>query len=184
MVRRIEDTISQKPLENYHGFTLIELMIAIAILGVLVAIAAPNFISYRYKAQIAAAISEIKLIEKAISIHVSDGNDLPDSLSDIGKDQIIDPWGNPYQYLRLDYSSEEGSKAESKGKGKDKGEDPVKGINGKRRRDKSANPVNSDYDLYSMGKDGKTAAQFTAKKARDDIVRANDGAYYGLAENH
>ena len=165
MVRRIEDTISQKPLENYHGFTLIELMIAIAILGVLVAIAAPNFISYRYKAQIAAAISEIKLIEKAISIHVADGNDLPDSLSDIGKDQIIDPWGNPYRYLRLDG-----------------GTDP--GLNGKRRRDKSANPVNSDYDLYSMGKDGKTAAQFTAKKARDDIVRANDGAYYGLAENH
>ena len=85
MVRRIEDTISQKPLENYHGFTLIELMIAIAILGVLVAIAAPNFISYRYKAQIAAAISEIKLIEKAISIHVADDNDLPDSLSDIAR---------------------------------------------------------------------------------------------------
>ena len=35
-----------------------------------------------------------------------------------------------------------------------------------------------------MGRDGKTIAQFTAKKARDDIVRANDGEYYGLAEYH
>jgi general secretion pathway protein G len=76
-----------------------------------------------------------------------------------------DPWGRAYQYLRID-----GGK--------------TPGIEGYRRRDKNANPVNSDYDLYSMGKDSKTAPQFTAKNARDDIVRANDGAYYGLAENH
>jgi general secretion pathway protein G len=165
MDRRIENVLNRKPLENYHGFTLIEIIIAVAILGVLVAIAIPNFISYRYRAQVAAAISEIKLIEKAIAIHVADGNDLPDSLSDIGKDQIIDPWGNPYRYLRLDGGT-------------------TPGINGKRRKDKNANPVNSDYDLYSMGRDGQTTAQFTAKKARDDVVRANDGTYYGLAENH
>jgi general secretion pathway protein G len=165
MDRRIENVLNRKPLENYHGFTLIEIIIAVAILGVLVAIAIPNFISYRYRAQVAAAISEIKLIEKAIAIHVADGNDLPDSLSDIGKDQIIDPWGNPYRYLRLDGGT-------------------TPGINGKRRKDKNANPVNSDYDPYSMGRDGQTTAQFTAKKARDDVVRANDGTYYGLAENH
>jgi general secretion pathway protein G len=165
MDRRLENVLNRKPLENYHGFTLIEIIIAVAILGVLVAIAIPNFISYRYRAQVAAAISEIKLIEKAIAIHVADGNDLPDSLSDIGKDQIIDPWGNPYRYLRLDGGT-------------------TPGINGKRRKDKNANPVNSDYDLYSMGRDGQTTAQFTAKKARDDVVRANDGTYYGLAENH
>ena len=53
-----------------------------------------------------------------------------------------------------------------------------------RRRDKNANPVNSDYDLYSMGRDGKSTAQFMAKHARDDIVRANDGRYIGLAEDH
>jgi general secretion pathway protein G len=83
----------------------------------------------------------------------------------VGKDHLTDPWGNPYRYLRIDGGT-------------------TKGLNGKRRRDKNANPVNSDYDLYSMGRDGKTTAQFMAKKARDDIVRANDGRYYGLAEEH
>ena len=58
------------------------------------------------------------------------------------------------------------------------------GLNGKRRRDKNANPVNSDFDLYSMGRDGLTVPQFAGKKARDDIVRANNGDFYGLAEKH
>ena len=42
-------------------------------------------------------------------------------------------------------------------------------------------PVNSDYDLYSMGQDRGSVPAFTAKASQDDIVRANDGAYVGLA---
>jgi len=42
-------------------------------------------------------------------------------------------------------------------------------------------PINSDFDLYSMGKDGRSVAPLTAKDSRDDIVRANDGGYVGLA---
>jgi general secretion pathway protein G len=44
--------------------------------------------------------------------------------------------------------------------------------------------VNSDFDLYSLGRDGVTTAQFTGNEAHDDIVRANNGRYYGLAEKH
>jgi general secretion pathway protein G len=80
-------------------------------------------------------------------------------------DQINDPWGRPYQYLRIDGGT-------------------TPGLNGKRRRDKNANPVNSDFDLYSVGRDGLSVAQFTGKDARDDIVRANNGNYYYLAEKH
>ncbi len=42
-------------------------------------------------------------------------------------------------------------------------------------------PINSTYDLYSMGKDGKTVVALTAKASRDDVVRANDGGFIGLA---
>ena len=147
------------------GFTLMELSIAIAVIGIIAGIAVPSYISHRNNAKISTAINQIIMIEFNITNYVDENNEYPDSLSDIGKDNLTDPWGNPYQYLRLDGGS-------------------TPGLNGKRRRDKNANPVNSDYDIYSMGPDGKTSAQFTAKDARDDIVRANDGAYYGLAEKH
>ncbi len=149
----------------FKGFTLMELMIVVAIIGTLAAIAIPSFISSRTKAKIAVAISEIRMLEKEILNYLADNNELPDSLSDIGMDQITDPWGSPYRFLRID-----GGK--------------TPGINGKRRRDKNANPVNSDFDLYSMGQDGQTTAQFTGKKARDDIVRANNGHFCDLAEKH
>jgi general secretion pathway protein G len=151
--------------EKSHGFTLMEIVIAIAIIGILSAIAVPTYISHRYEGKIGRAISDIDTIESAVLHYIAEEGELPDSLSDINIDIILDPWGRPYQYLRIDGGTS-------------------KDLKGLRRRDKNANPVNSDFDLYSMGKDGKTAAQFTAKNARDDIVRANDGRYIGLAENH
>ena len=51
------------------------------------------------------------------------------------------------------------------------------------RKDRFLTPVNSDYDLYSVGIDGDSQAAFTAKVSRDDVVRANDGGFVGLAED-
>jgi len=57
----------QKLRGNSEGFTLIELMIVIAIIGILAAIAIPNFIAYRNKAFCSAAESDANNIAAGIA---------------------------------------------------------------------------------------------------------------------
>ena len=45
-------------------------------------------------------------------------------------------------------------------------------------------PINSDFDLYSMGPDGESSPPLTAKSSRDDIVRANNGNFIGTAQGY
>jgi general secretion pathway protein G len=58
-----------------------------------------------------------------------------------------------------------------------------KGLGGV-RKDHKLNPINSDFDLYSTGRDGQTKTQITNKDSLDDIIRANDGGFVGLARNY
>ncbi len=148
-----------------NAYTMIEIMVIMAILAILTAIAYPPFTAYLAQFRQDKAIEDLKKIEQQISYYYIEKGYYPNSLADVGLDGLLDPWGNPYQYLRI-----EGNTA--------------KGLNGKIRKDKNMNPVNTDYDLYSKGPDGDTQKQFTAAKARDDIVRANNGRYYGTAEDH
>ena len=61
----------QKLRGNSQGFTLIELMIVIAIIGILAAIAIPNFIAYRNKAYCSRAESDANNIAAALSDYYS-----------------------------------------------------------------------------------------------------------------
>lgn len=59
---------------NEKGFTLIELMIVIAIIGILAAIAIPNFIAYRNKSYCSAMQSDAQSVAGAIADYFSDPN--------------------------------------------------------------------------------------------------------------
>ena len=58
------------------------------------------------------------------------------------------------------------------------------GGNGGKRKDRFIVPLNSTFDLYSMGPEGESVAPLTAKASRDDVIRANDGEFVGPARNY
>ena len=62
--------------QNNKGFTLIELMIVIAIIGILAAIAIPNFISYRDKTYCSAAETDAQTIAGAIADYFSNPDNI------------------------------------------------------------------------------------------------------------
>ncbi|WP_321370685.1 prepilin-type N-terminal cleavage/methylation domain-containing protein [uncultured Desulfuromusa sp.] len=64
---------------NQKGFTLIELLIVVAIIGILAAIAIPQFASYRQKAFDAAATSDQKTIKTELEGYYTDNYHYPDA---------------------------------------------------------------------------------------------------------
>ncbi len=68
-------------LANRKGFTLIELLIVVAIIGILAAIAIPQFSSYRKKANNSAAQSDMKNLKTAFEAFYADKSEYPDNLT-------------------------------------------------------------------------------------------------------
>jgi general secretion pathway protein G len=140
------------------GLTLIELILVIAIIGVLAAIAIPAYADYKEKARVYQALTDISTMASKITHYYDDARDYPDSLADVGLDGMIDPWGFPYRYLNLN-----------------------KNGNGGARRDRNLNPLNTDFDLYSVGKDAQTRLPISQRVSLDDVIRVYDGKFVNLA---
>ena len=144
------------------GLTLIELLIVVAIIATLTTIAVPLYRGMTEGALRAKAIADITILDAEIGMFEFTNSRLPVDLAEMNRAGLMDPWGNPYEYLNF---ADAGKKA-------------------KQRKDHSLHPLNSTYDLYSKGKDGDSKAPLTAQASRDDIIRANDGAFIGLASDY
>ena len=143
---------------------MIEMMIVVVIAALIMTIAVPSYRSYLLRAKNSTAIADIGQIELAIGHYqLSNNGALPPTLAAVNMDSKLDPWGNPYQYLDIS---------------------TVHGNGGGIRKDHNLVPINTDYDLYSMGPDGRSVGPLTAAASRDDVIRANNGAFTGLATDY
>jgi general secretion pathway protein G len=147
-----------------RGFTLIEGMIMLVIVAALMSIAIPSYQEYVERARRATAIKDIAQLSMSIERYLTTAGTYPNSLNDLNIPLPLDPWGHAYRSLGIDVTPP-----------------PNKG---QVRKDKNLNPLNSDFDLYSLVPDGLTQMQLTSSKARDDIVRAGNGGFIGLASEH
>lgn len=143
------------------GFTLIELLLVVAILGIVAAVALPSYQDYRERARVTQAITDIGAINVKLRLYVTDSKVPPPNLAAVGASGVLDPWGNAYQYTDL----------------------TTAGV-GKSRKNKNLTPINTDWDLWSNGKDGGSNLALTAKVSRDDVILANDGRFIGLASKY
>lgn len=145
------------------GFTIVELLMAVAISALLLAIASPVYTTYVERGRTTQAVSDLAALDMRIERYMASNFRPPDALAELSGDLPLDPWGRPYVYLRID------------------GAPPS--IMGQVRKDRNLNPINSDFDLYSVGPDGESRPPLTARPSQDDIVRAGNGGFLGLAED-
>ena len=150
------------------AYTMIEIAIVVVIIATLSTITVPVYYRVVQEARTDSAEEELRQVQTAITQYLATMGELPESLAEIGMDDVLDPWGRPYQYLRI--ATPPGGKG--------------KGGKGQFRKDQFLVPINSDYDLYSLGPDGNSSPALTAATSRDDIIRANDGGYFGPASEY
>jgi general secretion pathway protein G len=136
---------------------VIALLAAVLVLG---SFAIPAFSGYVERGRVARAVSDIGTLSLQLYRWQRESNRLPANLAEAGLGGD-DPWGRPYVYVRAAGTRES-----------------------QLRKDEELIPLNSDFDLYSMGPDGVSALALPAAPSLDDVVRADDGAYIGLAVNY
>jgi prepilin-type N-terminal cleavage/methylation domain-containing protein len=89
-----------------RGFTLIGLMLAVAIVGILASLAIPNYIDLLEKARVARAVSELHALGKEIKGFTIGGGGCPDTRAQIGRSTMLDRWESPYQYDRMNCAAD------------------------------------------------------------------------------
>ena len=142
------------------GFTLVEMVLVMAVVAIIAAVALPSYSHYVQRSRVAAVKSDIFAICADIERYGNTNNGrFPESLAELGSVRK-DPWGNEYQYLNITTTTNLGMV----------------------RKDRNLVPINTDFDLYSMGPDGRSVSPLTSALSRDDIIRARNGRFVGTAE--
>jgi general secretion pathway protein G len=135
------------------------MLVVCALISTLASLAAAVCLNALKAARVARAIGDLHALDTDVRLFHLRNDRYPTTLTEARPIVPNDPWGQPYVYTDL---SQKGSK-------------------GKARKDGKLNPINSDFDLYSIGEDGVTTTPLKAPMSKDDVIRARDGAFLGLA---
>ena len=151
-------------LHKCRAYTMVELALVLLIAGLLIGMLRPAYFHFSDEMNTQSAIDQINDIESKIDQFGKDNGRYPDSLDEVFDPVPLDPWGHTYKYLNI--------------------HDHPHTSTGMTRKDKNLVPINSDYDLYSMGPDGESMPPLTANNSKDDIIRGRNGAYVGIASQY
>lgn len=148
--------LSSLPISCNRGFTLVELIVVAAILGVLVLLSIPTYAHIQSRARVVRCMQEIRNFEKAITAQAIDkGGVFPATWEQAGMARPLDPWGRPYV------------------------------ISAPFRKDMTFINQDYDlYSTGADGltaEDGDIAD--ADGKSLDDVLRAGDGGFVGLVES-
>ena len=151
--------------QHAAAFTVIEMLVTLVLIGALLGIAVPALVKAMEDARVQQAVGEISALSAEIEVFRHDNDRYPNSLAEIGRGGVLDPYGNLYYYTNIgDLPPQDGKIAG--------------------RKDRFLIPINADFDLYSAGADGMTTLPLTAAESQDDIVRANNGRFIGLVSDY
>ena len=146
------------------GFTGLGFLLIFAALCLLTLMGVPFYNHAHAQAERLSAIQDLEMICAKIAAFRHEHDEYPQSLTQIGLDYMRDPWGAPYVYAPRKGLTEQSQTQEAI------------------RVDHNRVPINSDFDLYSNGANGRSTAQLKHRLSADDIVRGRNGAFLDLAK--
>lgn len=141
--------------------TMIEMLFVLIIIGIVASIATPRLSGLVDDARVAAAIGDLDGLHLEMVGYVAQHDSLPPSLATIGWGGRRDPWNQPYIYLNFGGA-----------------------IPGDARVDQFGVPLNTGFDLYSLGQDGASSPSIMTQSSQDDILIGDDGGFIGLATRY
>jgi len=109
---RLDVSIANRKSQIANGFTLVEMLLVITIIGILAALVVPKMVGRSQQARLAAVQADLSSIKTALDAFEVDNGGYPHNLQDLLQqpnnashwhgpylDKIpVDPWGNPYVY--------------------------------------------------------------------------------------
>lgn len=188
--------------------TLIELMIVVTIIATIASIGSTMYGGALLNARFMKAKQELRIISKDIAEwQARNGWIIPETLYQVGHGGRVDPWGFPYMYLNFATGTGSGMRyvteagivdpiGVSRLRGGGGGIGVVRiapdevtpltkvQVDTLKRKDRFLFPLNSDYDLFSVGPNGISLAALTDLKSLDDVIRADDGQFFGRAKDY